>query len=155
MESTTSGPQEAFIDELRRRRAELRESMTALEVALSGPPAGGLERWRSRVEAALAELSGDLKAHVEITEGEHGLYVELLEAAPRLAGQVHHLTTEHGELRHRIDELEDLLDEVASPDVAGQVREKGLDLLATFVRHRQRGSDLVYEAFEVDVGGLG
>ena len=34
-----------------------------------------------------------------------------------------------------------------------QVRALGTSLLGRIVRHRQRGADLVYEAYEVDVGG--
>jgi hypothetical protein len=33
------------------------------------------------------------------------------------------------------------------------VRDLGMALLASLVRHRQRGSDLVYEAYAVDIGG--
>jgi hypothetical protein len=34
-----------------------------------------------------------------------------------------------------------------------RVRELGTQLLATLSRHRQRGADLVYEAYQVDIGG--
>ena len=37
-------------------------------------------------------------------------------------------------------------------DVDG-VRRLGTALLGLLVRHRQRGSDLVYEAYELDIGG--
>jgi hypothetical protein len=33
------------------------------------------------------------------------------------------------------------------------VRDLGTALLGRLVRHRQRGSDLVFEAYEVDIGG--
>ncbi len=37
-------------------------------------------------------------------------------------------------------------------DVAA-LRDLGTSLLGRLVRHRQRGSDLVYEAYEFDIGG--
>jgi hypothetical protein len=40
----------------------------------------------------------------------------------------------------------------ANPDV-DTVRDLGTALLARLVRHRQRGSDLIYEAYTADIGG--
>ena len=37
MEPTSSAPERAFLEELRRRRAELLESMSAVEQALAAP----------------------------------------------------------------------------------------------------------------------
>jgi len=34
-------------------------------------------------------------------------------------------------------------------------RDRLLALLGSLVRHRQRGADLVYEAYAVDIGGTG
>ena len=39
-------------------------------------------------------------------------------------------------------------------DLAGH-REAATRLLDRLVRHRQRGSDLIYEAYAVDIGGSG
>jgi hypothetical protein len=148
-----TSPEQTFVDELRRRRAEMRESMTALEVALARPPAGGLEHWAARTQAALAELSGDLRAHVEITEGEGGLYSEVLQVAPRLAGPVGVLIREHKQFARLVDELLGLVGQPVRPEQVATVRELGTDLLVTLVRHRQRGSDLVFDAYQLDVGG--
>ena len=58
----------ALLKEIRRRRSELRDSMGALELALSGPaPAGHTAHWVERVHAALVELAGDLRQHVAVT----------------------------------------------------------------------------------------
>lgn len=139
------------LDALRRRRAELRESMSALERALAAPPAESQGQWLERVLEALDELAADFATHIEITEGPDGLYHELLGIAPRLSDAVAHLTKEHGEIRGHLD---DMLGTANAPaaDVQ-QLREQGTVLLGRLVRHRQRGSDLVYEAYEVDIGG--
>jgi hypothetical protein len=142
-----------LLDELRRRRAELRDSMTAVEHALASPSGAGAASWAERVLAALVELSGDLREHVAITEGPDGLYQELEQHAPRVIGPVEALTREHADIIGRLEELVIVL-EVADevPDV-DRVRRIGTDLLASLMRHRQRGAELVYEAYAFDLGG--
>lgn len=137
---------------LRRQRAELRDSMSALELALAGPAAIGEARWVSRVNVALVELSADFRAHVEFTEGPEGLYSDVLTTAPRLFGAVDRLTHEHLEIAARLEELIAVTASTANIDV-DQVRNLGNSLLGVLVGHRQRGSDLVYEAYEFDIGG--
>ena len=139
-------------DALLRQRAELRESIGTLELALSGPVSGDQARWTERVQVALVELSADFRSHVTFTEDDGGLYVDVLATAPRLSGAVDRLMSEHGEI---IALVEDLLVRTSSPgsgDV-GHLRERGTALLGRLVTHRQRGSDLVYEAYEIDIGG--
>jgi hypothetical protein len=143
----------ALLKEIRRRRSELRDSMSALELALSGPaPAGHTAHWAERVHAALLELSGDLRQHVAVTEGPDGLYQDLLRTAPRLSGPVANLTEDHAVINERLEAVLALVDPATTEDVE-QLRELGTALLGRIVRHRQRGADLVYEAYEVDVGG--
>jgi hypothetical protein len=151
MEPTSHTPEQVSLDSLRRHRAELRESMSALEEALAAPVAEGREHWTSRVHTTLADLAEDFNAHMEITEGPDGLYQELLAASPRLADAVAQLTKEHGEIKGLIG---DVLAVVGAPDCdVDLVRDEGTRLLGRLVRHRQRGSDLVYEAYEFDIGG--
>jgi hypothetical protein len=153
VEQISSTTEQGLLEELRRRRGELRDSMSAVEQALAAPTGRGPKGWAERVQAALVELSGDLREHVAITEGPEGIYAELMAQAPRLSGQMDRLTQEHGQIR---DSIETLLAEVTAVDVkerSTRVRELGTQLLATLSRHRQRGADLVYEAYQVDIGG--
>jgi hypothetical protein len=153
VEENSSASDPKFLDELRRHRAELRESMSALEDALAAPATSDHARWTQRVEAALAEVSGDFRAHVHLTEGPKGLYLELLRTSPRLAGPVDVLTRDHLLIAGQIDRLLTLVaGPAATADVDG-VRGSGTVLLGRLVRHRQRGSDLVFEAYEFDIGG--
>jgi hypothetical protein len=144
---------DSFLEELRKRRGEMRESIGALELALSAPAAADLGLWSDRVRGTLADLSSDLHQHVEITEGPSGMYREVLATAPRLAEAVRRLTIEHGEIRRELDELLARAEAVTSLEDATVVRDLGTDLLRSLVRHRQRGADLVFEAYEYDVGG--
>jgi hypothetical protein len=153
MEANSSRSDQAFLEELRRHRAELRESMGALEDALAAPGAGDPARWAQRVHVALVELAGDLREHIEITEGPNGLYRDLLTSSPRLSDAGASRTREHGLMSGQVDGL---MGRVTVPDVVqdvDSVRDLGTALLGRLVRHRQRGSDLVFEAYEVDIGG--
>jgi hypothetical protein len=153
MEPNSSAPEQAFLEQLRRRRAELLDSMSALEQALAAPAPGRQARWAERVDVALVELSADFREHIDITEGPDGLYRELLRTAPRMSGEIARLTREHALIT---DLVNNLLARVSGPeaieDVDG-VRDRGTALLGRLVRHRQRGSDLIYEAYQADIGG--
>lgn len=152
MDESSPAPGQGPWDALRRQRAELRESMSALELALAGAVSLGRARWGERVHVALVELSADIRGHIDFTEGSDGLYVDILATAPRLADPVAHLTQEHVEITEL---LEDLLARTRPPETVDVVEVRGLGtaLLGRLVTHRQRGSDLVYEAFEYDIGG--
>ena len=151
MEHTPSD--EGFLEHLRRRRAELRESMSAVEAALAGPAYGDEMQWATRVQVALVELSADLSEHIRITEGPDGLYRELLSAEPRLSEPVARLTSEHTAIRGRLDDLVGLVEGSDGPVDVTKVRDLGTTLLGVISHHRQRGADLVYEAYEFDIGG--
>jgi hypothetical protein len=140
------------LERLRQRRAELRDSMRALEQALAAPAPGRLDVWAERVHVAVVELAGDFTQHIDVTEGADGLYPGLLGAAPRLASAVDGLTREHGEITALVDEL---LACVRAPaaGAAETTRDLGTALLGRLSRHRQRGADLVYEAYQADIGG--
>jgi ABC-type transporter Mla subunit MlaD len=152
MEPSVPQAEQALLEALRARRADLRGSMSALERALEGPAPGRLLAWAQRVHDDLGELSADFGEHIDITEGAGGLYHELLTTAPRLSNMVDQLTREHAQVRDLLDEL---LARTGGPDVpdVDRVRDDGTALLGRLARHRQRGADLVFEAYSVDLGG--
>jgi hypothetical protein len=133
----------------RRQRAELLQSIHLFERALAVP--AGDPTWHERVSNRLAALRVAVTEHVVVTEGPDGLYGELLDYAPRLCRSVDILVREHAALVAAVDALDSRLDE---PAVAvEQVRGWASDLLRELSRHRQRGADLVYEAYQTDIGG--
>ncbi len=143
----------ATLQALRARRSELRESMAALEQALAGPAPGRPKAWAERVHVALVELSGDLRAHIEIVEQAGGLHSEVLGASPRLAGAVRRLVDDHVRTTRLVENLLAGVD-VPSPGVdVDVVRARGVALLGRLARHRHAGADLIYEAYATDVGG--
>lgn len=138
---------------VRERRAELRESLSALEQALASPAVGRPLIWGERVRSVLVELADDFREHIEVTEGPDGLHQAILAGDLRLTNAVDALTGEH----HRIaDALADLVSATEPPvtmsDVAG-VRDQATTLLTQLIRHRQQGADLIFEAYATDIGG--
>jgi hypothetical protein len=137
------------LDELRTRRAELLDSMAALREALAAPASGGVAVWQGRASIALADLAADVQAHLAITEGPDGLHHDVVEVAPRLSHAVGRLTAEHAVLVDLLDGMRAWVS-AGPPDA---VRALGTDLLERLARHRRREGDLVFEAYETDIGG--
>lgn len=141
-----------YIAHVRARRAELGESMRALDEALAVPIGLG-PYWRRRVRAALTELAHDVREHIALTESEGGLYDDLRVRAPRLASRIDSLAADHAHFLAEVDRLLDERDEGLTGDAVTAHREAATELVSRLTRHRQRGSDLIYEAYEVDIGG--
>jgi hypothetical protein len=144
---------EDYLHEVRAHRAALGESMRALEDALALPL--GMAVWGRRVRAALTELAHDLETHVELTEAPGGLYPSLAETAPRLASGIEAQLADHVHVVAEVERLLKARDEGISRSDLDAHRDEITALLARLVKHRQRGSDLIYEAYQVDIGGQG
>ncbi|MGH3655316.1 MAG: hemerythrin domain-containing protein [Micromonosporaceae bacterium] len=132
-----------------RQRVELLDSIHDFERAIAVPSDD--PDWRDHAAHWLGQLRRTFAAHVAVTEGDDGLYAELLLTAPRLARPVRVLVREHAMLTRAMENLAQWL---ADPDLdVGQVRGRARDLLRELSQHRQRGADLVYEAYATDIGG--
>lgn len=143
------------VEIVRQRRAELHDSMVALEGALAAPASGRRIEWAGGVAAALDRLAVDVERHVEATEGADGIYAEVLVDSPRLVPMVRRLVEDHVGLRADVDRLRRVIRGVLSGDdrAVAEVREDGTDLLSRLSKHRQRGADLVHDAYALDLGG--
>ncbi|MGK5738499.1 hypothetical protein [Micromonospora sp. URMC 103] len=117
--------------------------------ALAVPP--GERRWRERVVVRLAPIREDFAAHVRATEGPCGLYAELLAQAPRLERKVRLLTREHAAIAGVLTALEYAAE--APGASADELRGLAEHLLRALSRHRQRGADLLWQAYQTDLGG--
>jgi hypothetical protein len=151
--SAASAMSDSEFDEVRRRRAELRETMGELERALAAPASGRPAEWADGVRLALVVLESDFREHIAVTEGPNGLHQDIVTAALRLSNGVARLTVEHGVITEQVNDLLGRFSAGVSPDDIDGLRDGATALLGLLVRHRQRGADLIYEAFVVDVGG--
>lgn len=92
--------------------------------------------------APAVPLSAAIAEHLAATEGEHGLYADIVATDPRLRFAVEMLIREHTELRR-----------VAQRDPKSLSEHQLAELSRRLDRHCQRGNDLVYEAYSRDLGG--
>jgi hypothetical protein len=132
------------------QRAELLGGIQRLEHAIGEPP--GDPAWRPGITRAVEQLRAAFSMHVDVTEGPSGLYAGLLEHAPRLARGLSGLLHDHGAVMSALDALEHHLEPDEDPDV-DEVRRQAAQVLHEVWQHRQRGADLVYEAYATDIGG--
>ena len=144
------------LGEIRERRAALVGTCSALEAALSAPVASA--RWPEGLGNALTALLATFDEHVTETEAPGGTIEQLRERAPRLSDRIAQLSEQHVTIPADAGRLMDRLDHTPaerSADENAAIREQALELLTAIVRHRQLGADLLYEAYDIDVGGLG
>lgn len=142
-DATGSSPR---VEKARVRRHLLGDALHGLERAVAGPSEAGA--WVDGVRAALAELRRSLDEHIEVTEGSGGLLEEVRDLAPRLSGEVGLIEAEHEELVDLLDKAEASLEETTDPKA---IRNRAMALLPRLSLHRQRGADLVYDAYNVDI----
>jgi cytochrome b len=138
---------------VRRRRQDLEEALCSLETAIASPAPGREAEWVQKVRLQLSALAASLDRHIEVTEGSGGLHEDILWTAPRLGAMVLRLCADHRAIRESILALS-ALSRFAPDDrkLVDEIREAALTLLARLARHRQIGADLIYDAYEVDIG---
>jgi uncharacterized protein (DUF3084 family) len=128
--------------------------MTAVDEAISAALGGRAEEWRATLLPIVDDLRDAWSAHVSGTEGPGGLWEEVRTDAPRLDGELRRLGREHQAVGAEIEALrQDLTEAVDDEARLANVRERTTALLVRLARHRQRGADLIYEAYQHDVGG--
>jgi hypothetical protein len=141
-------PRSAALRAAAHRRIELKEALSQVEVAAASP--SGEPAWRERVLQQLHALQIALLQHVDEVEDENGLLAELLEVAPRLANQIAHVRDEHPVLCEQVASTIAVAETCSDVE---QIRSTILLVLNAIARHRQKGADLVYEGYDVDIGG--
>lgn len=122
--------------------------MGEVESSVAAPASGREGAWRQEVDAKLGVLAEALDWHIAGTEGEDGLLTEILRTAPRLANRIDRARSDHVALRRAVDDAR--ASAAASGDVS-DLRDRIVNVLVHLARHRQLGSDLVYEAYSVDI----
>jgi hypothetical protein len=142
--------------ETARRRADLHQSIVATEKAIARPAVGRELDWSKGVRVALEDLRHAIEEHVDNAERPGGLYDEIGMKAPRLAPKVEQLKAEHPEMREGARELAERLESTPVGEAwpLAEARDDLQRLLGRLVRHRQLGADLVWEAYNLDIGGL-
>ncbi|MET8253209.1 hypothetical protein [Micromonospora sp. NPDC005197] len=108
-------------------------------------------RWREIVLLRLRPVGQGFAEHVRVTEGPAGLYRELLIHSPRLDHGIRLLTREHTAIVAAILAVQRVAERSeAGPD---ELRRRAGHLLRTLARHRRRGANLLWQAYQTDLGG--
>ena len=149
-------PLTPVLGEAKKRRQTLHDAIVQLEMAISSPAAGRTSEWSTQVTKDMVGVRDAFDQHVIVTEKPGGLYEEIMERAPRLAGTVKRLQDEHPAIGESVTTLLGRL-EAGEADTPSWQLERARDdlqrLIGAVVRHRQKGADLVWEAYNVDIGG--
>lgn len=117
--------------------------------------ASGKADWNDELTARVKELESALNRHIVEVESPSGLLDQIEDKAPRLQRLVEGTKHHHVVLTAMIDTLLGMISaarESGSPSVT-TIRSAVSELLNELTRHRQDGADLIYEAYDVDIGG--
>ena len=133
------------------------ERVEQLERALAAPAPGRVDEWRFGVRETLGALHEVWTRHIVETEAPGAFLDELVAEAPRLSTPAAHLRREHNEVLGVINRAEKLLDQVLLDNDhdrwVDQLRADLTTMLCSLAYHRQRGADLIFAAYDVDIGG--
>lgn len=139
------------------RRTTLYHATLDLEHAI-GLPTGDLQNWRSQTLTAARQLADRITEHTRQAEAP-GEFLDLVTTqAPHLVNAAKKLEAEHDNLtRHSVDLL-DMIERLNPTDglsTAEEIRRSALQLMGLLIRHRQQGADLIYLAYNEDLGSSG
>jgi hypothetical protein len=149
-------PRSPALQEAAKRRQTLHEALVALEFAISSPAAGRIPEWTGQVTKEVTAVRDAWDQHVDTTEKPSGLYEEIVGTSPRLAGTIQRLRDEHPEITEAVGEMLARLEQVEIGGLPWPLDDARDDLqrfIGKVIRHRQKGADLVWEAYNVDIGG--
>ncbi len=138
----------------RLRRVALHGAMMDLDASLASP--SGRATWATNVRRDVRELQRALAGHISEVEGPDGIMSRIVADAPRLSDRVEALRAEHDPLAAQVEAIAariEALEHAPDEDEADEVRDATLGLLGALARHRHRGADLVYDAFDIEIGG--
>ena len=143
-------------DPVRARREEMLDAILALESALARAAPGRVDEWREEVRDALGTLRDEVTEHIAATEEPDGFLAQIVADAPHLSQKAKRLRVDHELMIDTLAEVTRYLDQGPGDDAdrwVTEVRRRFTELLGLLVRHRQAGADVIYEAYNYDIGG--
>ena len=142
------------LDAAKTRRTALHTAMVEVENAAQAPAKS--QFWRAMLFAALDDLSMALEDHITTVEAPGGIIDRVVADAPRLDVAGRRLSEDHEPMREQVAAAINAVRAADSPpndEDVETIHEIILELVGALSRHRQRGSDFVWEAYDVDIGG--
>lgn len=144
------------IGEVRERREDLRQRMIELEDATARPAGGDPEMWWKTIRHDLDTLRDAWDHHVAATEKPDGFLDEVIAHAPQLGRRRVELERDHIDISEMLDVLAVRQAPVGASSAdntvwVDSVRDDLVGLLGALVRHRHKGAEFTYEAYNVDL----
>lgn len=133
-------------------RAKSLDALHNVEWATAAPAPVRPDEWRDDLLPRLDELAARLHEQFDASEGEHGLLHNVAEDAPRLSNSVNEILRRQQKLVEKIDDLRLELSDLSRYFDAKTVRRDIARLTAEVRELRAWETDLVYEAYTVDLG---
>jgi len=143
------------IQKARDRRFALHQAMLDLEQSVQSPAA--TPTWKDNLVIELRDLSDALEDHIETVEGPEGIIEAAVTRSPRTQSRGERLRGDHPVLRQKLADVLNALEANAemNEDIIVDIRGDVAELLVGLYRHRAQGSDFVWEAYDLDIGGAG
>ena len=131
-------------------------AMHRLERALATAAPRRERAWAGQVATALREVRGDLEVHQQSSEAPDGVLAELQNAMPEAAYRINQLRHAHRAFLDEVDGLCASVERFAATGAGSvdSIRRRVVALLSEIRHHQARQVDLIFEAFERDIGAL-
>jgi hypothetical protein len=134
-----------------RQRSQLSRAMQQVELAAAAPVAK--ESWTIDLQHSLRQLEIDFNNHIIEVQSPLGLLDRIVDRAPRLQRTVAATRDEHAAIAGSLANVIEMLDSDDAAERSDEIRDAVLAVLNSLSRHRQKGADLIYDAYDIDIGG--
>ena len=132
-------------------RIDMSRAGSELHALLSeGMPADSPEQWVQQLEEKLGQLSRALTGFC--SECDHGLYDDCIELAPRLVPQINKLRAEQVQLQASLQEQ---IKRLHNQEPDSSLERSMADIVHRVDQLNHHAVDVVYSAYETDLGGPG
>ena len=139
------------LDGIARQRSQLGQAMIHVELAAAAPT--GKESWLADLRESARTLEAAFNHHVEEVETPTGLLDRIVDQAPRLQRASDLTREDHVTISRLIDTVLEMTDDNGASTDPEDIREAVVAALLALTKHRQRGADLIYDAYDIDIGG--
>jgi len=145
----------AQLDTIKDRRQSLENAQHALTEALSQVRANesaGLQL----VQQAAEHANAVLEDHIEQTEAPGSIFENVIQDAPHLENKVRGLRHAHLGLKAKLDMVRKISASAIESTVEaaiGELEMAAFEFLDALTIHRHQGAELLYQAYQVDLGG--
>ena len=134
-----------------RQRSQLSRAMNQVELTAAAPAAK--ESWLIDLQHSLRGLEVAFNHHIVEVQSPLGLLDRIVDQAPRLQRAVDATREEHEVIARAIASTLQMMDGDDASARHDEIREETMSILLALSRHRQKGADLIYDAYDVDIGG--